>query len=678
MADRFWVGGTANWDGTAGSKWSDTSGGTGGFSVPTTSDDVFFTDLSTGTCTIASGNAGARSINCTGFTGAITGTEAISVVGSVTLSAGMSYSHTGTMTFLGTGTLTTAGKTIGPVTVNNAAITLTLGDALTCVGNFRVTAGNFITNNYNVTAGALLSTGTSTRSIDLGSSTVNLSSSFTALSFTSSLSFVPGTSTIIVSNSLTTFSGGNKTFSTVNFTATSASRRIINDSNTFGNLSFAGQGSAGVGVVQISSNQVVTGTFTASPGVGPEARTFFQSYAIGSTRTLTCNSFAAGSADVDFRDISIAGAASPISGTRFGDCKGNSGITFDSPKTVFFRSAASANWGGTASWSFTNGGAASSSAFPLAQDTAVFPSSPTPYPSSGNIVTLNASYNIGTIDMSARTSNTMTLDNVSWTSAIYGNWINGTGTSFSGTGTWTFAGRGSQTITSAGRTFTPVISFDSPNGTVTLQDAFISSNSISLISGTFDAANYNITLTSNAGVSSTGNEVRVLAIGSATWIVPRNSDSWTVSGTNLTVTGTGVIRLTGTSAKTFAGGGIQTYPTISQGGAGTLTITGSNKFANITNTVIGRVQFTAGTTNIFDAFNLSGTAGNLLQLGSTTTSQATLQKGSAWQMGANSTNAGNNTGLSFTAGGGIDYLSVSYINGTVVTPANAGNFLFLF
>jgi hypothetical protein len=48
-------------------------------------------------------------------------------------------------------------------------------------------------------------------------------------------------------------------------------------------------------------------------------------------------------------------------------------------------------------------------------------------------------------------------------------------------------------------------------------------------------------------------------------------------------------------------------------------------------------------------------------------------------MGANSTDAGNNTNLSFTAGGGIDYLSVSYINGTVVVPVTyAGNFFVFF
>jgi hypothetical protein len=56
MADRYWVGGTANWDGTSGTKWSATSGGAGGASVPTSADDVFFDATSSGPCTISTGN----------------------------------------------------------------------------------------------------------------------------------------------------------------------------------------------------------------------------------------------------------------------------------------------------------------------------------------------------------------------------------------------------------------------------------------------------------------------------------------------------------------------------------------------------------------------------------------------------------------------------------------------
>jgi hypothetical protein len=352
---------------------------------------------------------------------------------------------------------------------------------------------------------------------------------------------------------------------------------------------------------------------------------------------------------------------------------------------VYYAVPTGNNWGGT-SWSFTNGGSADVTAFPLAQDTAVFPSSPTVRPGSGGTASINAAYNIGTIDMSARTSNTMTLATSTNTPTIYGNWINGTGTTITGTGLITFAGRGSQTITSAGKTFPNPFTIDSLSGSVTLQDAFTLSRSVAgvltVTSGIFDANGYNVSLTSSlSGFASSTSNTRTIAVGAGTWTIAGSGTSWnTATSTNLTVTGTGTISLTSASAKTFAGGGIQTYPTLNQGSIDTLTITGSNKFANITNTAIGRVEFTGGTTNIFDAFNLSGTVGTLLSLGSTTTSQATLQKSSAWLMGANSTNAGNNTGLSFTAGGGIDYLSVSYINGTVVAPpaTSTGNFFAFF
>ena len=50
-ANRYWVGGTATWDGTAGTKWSTTSGGAGDSAVPTNADDVYF-DSASGPVTV--------------------------------------------------------------------------------------------------------------------------------------------------------------------------------------------------------------------------------------------------------------------------------------------------------------------------------------------------------------------------------------------------------------------------------------------------------------------------------------------------------------------------------------------------------------------------------------------------------------------------------------------------
>jgi hypothetical protein len=82
------------------------------------------------------------------------------------------------------------------------------------------------------------------------------------------------------------------------------------------------------------------------------------------------------------------------------------------------------------------------------------------------------------------------------------------------------------------------------------------------------------------------------------------------------------------------------------------------------------VLFTGGTTNDFDNFNLNGTStAARLTLGSTNTTQAILRKPSAWNVGAGSLDGGNNTGLSFTAGGN-DFLSISYINGQAAAPTS--------
>ena len=201
MADRYWVGGTANWDNVAGTKWSATSGGAGGASVPTTSDDVFFNASSgSGTVTITTTNTGAKSINCTGFTGTIAGTANFVVLGNVTLSAGMGYTHIGIMRFQATATLTTAGKTFSGVQVNGSGITLTLGDALNISSRtIDVTQGTFDTANYTVTAGLISSSNTNTRTITLGSSTVTLNSTGWSTATTTGLTLNANTSSIVLS-----------------------------------------------------------------------------------------------------------------------------------------------------------------------------------------------------------------------------------------------------------------------------------------------------------------------------------------------------------------------------------------------------------------------------------------------------------------------------------------------
>jgi len=642
---RYWVGGTGNWSNTA--RWSTGSGGASGASVPRSHDDVVFDSLSNATAYTATVNAVIGGVRMKSLTiaGPASGNVTLAGVatidgihGNVTLPAtGLTRTYTGAITLSGSTsglTLTTNGVVLGSsITVDGVGCEWTLGSALNNgTSSVTVTNGSFDCATYNLTLGSLLSTGQHARTIAFGSGTIaaatNINCGVTE-NTAANLTVTAGTAQINLSNQVPTFSGNGKTFYNVAFTDTSAGTVTLNGANSFNNLSFTGITSAGLKIISVTANQTITGTFTCSAGTDATMRHFVRSDTLGTTRTLTCA--AVSLTNVDFRDITIAGAAAPATGTRIGDCKGNSGVTFTAAANKYWNLAAGGNWGGAIGWATGSGGTPNINDFPLAQDTCFFEATGL---NSGATVTINAAYNIGTIDMSARTTNTMTLATGITTPTIYGNWVNGTGTTITGTGTLTFAGRGTQTLTSAGATFAQRFTVDSPSGSVTLQDALTisqsSTSAFTLTSGTFDAASYNLTLSGSAsGFSSSSLITRTIAIGSGTWTLAGSGTAWGMGGLNLTVTGTGTISLTSASAKTFAGGSVSyTNITLNQGGAGTLTITGNNTFANITNTykATGATTINFGTTTqTVGNFTAAGEATRLLTLtGTSASSPCTL------------------------------------------------------
>lgn len=224
---------------------------------------------------------------------------------------------------------------------------------------------------------------------------------------------------------------------------------------------------------------------------------------------------------------------------------------------------------------------------------------------------------------------------------------------------------GTNVITSNGVAVNHNWVFDGVGGTWQLADAATLTNTnITLNSGTLNTNSKAVACT--AFTSSSAN-TRVLAMGTT---VLTFSSTFTVAGTvsSFSITGTGTISTATTfGAKTFAGGGYLGYPTLRQNGSGSLSITGSNKFADVTNVVgvgTGALSFATGASNEFTAFNLNGQSGALLTVNSSTFgTQTILRKATAWLVGANSTDGGGNTGLTFTVGGGVDYLNLSYING---------------
>jgi hypothetical protein len=716
----YWVGGTGNWSSTT--KWDTTSGGGGGAAIPTSLDAVNFDTLSNATAYTATIDAGVTLARCAAFTmagplvGNVTfaGSVGIAFHGNVSFAAtGITRTYTGGMQWAGNSsyTFTTNGLTLGSAcTVIGVGSTWELGSAIN-TSSFTFTYGSFSTSasNYSITSGGTFaSNNNNVRSVNLNNSTVALSTvTSSAVSFgtTTNLTFNAGASQINLIGNTSGISSGGLTFNNVSFTNASNPSITVTGANTFNTLSFAAQTNNGISPVTFNANQTI-GTLTLNAGTASAYRTFLRSNTIGTPRTLTVGTLTAGAADIDFRDITIAGAAAPISGTRFGDAKGNSGITFDAAKTVYYRQTGSANWGatGSGSWSDTSGSALDATKFPLAQDTAIFPAAT--YPASGSTTTVNANYNIGTIDMSLRTGNTMTLATGTTTPQIYGNWINGTGTTLTGTGTMTFAGRGSQTITSAGKTFTQNLTINTPGGSVALLDAFSLGvgSAFSHLAGTFNAATYNVTSANNGSlaIASTGTLTRTLAFGSGTWTSPgQGSPAISIVATGLTITGTGTISLTAAVAKTFAGGGLSySGITLDQGGAGTLTITGNNTFKDITNTysATGATSIALGATTqtLTNPWTATGAATRVLTVsGTSAASPGTLifsGSGTAanvdylnisnvraydlvneWYAGPNSTNSGS-LGWYFVAAGGTVYAATITETGTGTDSILAGFF----
>jgi hypothetical protein len=196
VANRYWVGGTATWDGTVGLKWALTSGGVGGQLAPTTSDAVFF-DANSGAGTVTLGTTGlCASINFTGFTGTLAfGTNTITVAGAGTI-------------FTGATTMTVTGTPV--VNITNAT-----SSAITLNAN-TVTESNSISFNISASSGA----------VTLSGSVKNLNFTGYTGTLANSIRTIYGNLTLVSGMSLT--AGTNST----TFGATSGTQTITSNAKT--------------------------------------------------------------------------------------------------------------------------------------------------------------------------------------------------------------------------------------------------------------------------------------------------------------------------------------------------------------------------------------------------------------------------------------------------------------
>jgi hypothetical protein len=197
---------------------------------------------------------------------------------------------------------------------------------------------------------------------------------------------------------------------------------------------------------------------------------------------------------------------------------------------------------------------------------------------------------------------------------IYGNLtLNSSITMGTGVGPTFSATSGIKTITTGGLLLNRPFNFNGIGGTWQLQDnmTFDSTIAVSLTAGTLDVNSKTLT---TGGFSSSNSNVRTIAMGT-NGKIRINSTNWNAGlSTNLSLTGTGTIDMISGTAMNFNGGS-KVYPyTLNQGGAGALTITGSNYFNKLsnTNTTASTIIFPASTTTYIKDMKISGNAGNLV------------------------------------------------------------------
>lgn len=677
---------TRNQAATATIAFAQTSGGS------TTNAPNFSVTAGASALTITSGSW-FRNLNFTGSTSApsnSSGTTGINIAGVLTLATGGTYTSF-FPNFRVTATLDTLAapnnKTLFGLEVQGTGITVSLARATTISSITYLTEGTLDLNGFDLSTGSIFISGSTTRSISFGLNNINLTSTTAATSvlsganatnftYTGTGGFVRNqAATATVAFGTTAGSTSNAPNLTVN---AGASALTITANSWFKNLNFTGSTCTASNTVNIAGVLTLAtgGTYTS---LVPTFRVTATLDTLGKTLsgfgvngtgitvslagTVTCTgtlTLTEGTLNLNGFDVSVGIFSSSVSTARSVSF-GSNNINLTSTATILSCSTAT-----NFTWTGTGGFVRNQ----LTSATVTFGVTGGTVSNAPNL-TVNAGASALTITSGSYFKNlifTGSTCTVSGTVNIAGNVTLASGGTYTSFG---FTARGTSLFTSSGKTCSAG-TINQVGASLTLADAFSSTN-FTLIEGTLYLSGFSLTSTTSfatgAGTKNITFDGGTIVVSAATTTAWNNANP--TGFTTTAGTGTGTISMIGTFAKTFVGGGSTYDCTLNQGGAGTLTITGSNTFNNITNTTQpATVLFTAGTTNTFNNFSLSGTSGNLITIGSVTAASHTLSKasgtvsvsfcsisnssatgGAAWEAYTVNGNVdgGNNTGWSFAA-----------------------------
>lgn len=353
MANRYWVGDGGTWNSSSSSHWSTSSGGTGGASVPTTEDDVFFdaNSFTTGSQTVTFGlQARCKDLTFTGVTNSPTFAGSFAQVsGNVVGDSGAVFS-TGFLQILpginaSTGaangnststTITSNGMSFGGITFGGGSgqtCTITLSDNLVATINdvntiylqgdatLNLNGFNLTTTTFGMQNNTVLNMGSGTMTVKSASSSNQTIISLAGTSPTIN----PGTSTLVID--------------LASFTGTTATISASSKSWTFYNVEVKGNSASKT--VSFSTANLTMNNFTVTqPPVSikvPSSRTYSfntltMNGSVGNLITLLSSTagsrikFSANTASVSYVDVidnEASGYGAPFDNTVGGVDSGN-------------------------------------------------------------------------------------------------------------------------------------------------------------------------------------------------------------------------------------------------------------------------------------------------------------------------------------------------------------------
>lgn len=725
MANRYWVGGSGTWGGGSTTNWASTSGGSPGATEPTTADNVFF-DSNSGSGAVVDvyTTASIGNLTTTGFSGTILSTtqDDIRVFGNTVLSATTTLGNgvSGLVFQIPTGThnITSNGATIN-VNLWLREGTLVLQDTYTGTKTSTTTSGSGTLNLNNQTfiCGGLNNLDTVTVNFSTSGKIVTWGVTGTSINAL----LISGSSPLIEiyapSTGETVNVGGHynenddAAINTAYNTGLTTSI-IANPSGVYGGTAILNGGIVNLNIGNFAIDvrpfvSAICGNLTLlgsnptfiEPNIPPEYVNAVKLIAstsmisAGTVRIITSNGGTFGILYLPDEDNTswifgqsggVWRCGDDVNAKTFRLWNGTLNLNGRTLTVGTFTSNLSNGTAYNRTIQFNGGVIKVTSSFDTSSPTNLSLSG-TPdirmaIPTSGSTVSFNSgsltTYNVSTVsNLTGGTAsltgsvNNLTLANivhtVNGTFSIYGDFTASGNNVTSASGTWTFAATsGTKTISANNATFNNAWTFNGVGGTWQLSSALNigSASTLTLTNGTL---NFNSQDVSIGTFSSSNTNGRTLTIGDSTVNITGSGTAWnTATSSNLTVNYGAAARISmnSASAKTFAGGG-KTWPTVNQGGAGTLSVTGNNTFTNFTNTVTGcTISFPSGTTT-FTAFSIRGVFGSPVTLSSTSTlskasgtvavnylnlSNSTATGGAQWYAGAGSTDGGGNTGWIFS------------------------------